>query len=197
MKTTLKLLPLGVALLGAAGCATHIKTDVVYNPAPAEKFSAFPRIELKRIALPPPYAGQEANEKALVKIQDNLSTRMSDALAKWNTAPSTNAAARTLVIEPVISEIKFINATARVWAGPMAGSSAVVLKVRIIEKETGRTIAEPVFFSRAAAWGGAATFGTTDNLMLTRVANRLSDYLLANYDRAVGGPSGAEPENSK
>jgi hypothetical protein len=29
--------------------------------------------------------------------------------------------------------------------------------------------------------------------MLVRIANRLSDYLLANYGQAVGGVTGAEP----
>lgn len=67
-----------------------------------------------------------------------------------------------------------------------------MLRARIYEKETGKTIATPEFYARAAAMGGAWTFGTTDNLMLTRIAARLTDYLKANYDRAVGGPSGVD-----
>jgi len=54
-------------------------------------------------------------------------------------------------------------------------------------------IASPLFFARAAAMGGRWTFGVTDNLMLTRVADRFTDYLAANYATAVGGPTGAEP----
>ena len=51
-----------------------------------------------------------------------------------------------------------------------------------------------MFYARAAAMGGAWTFGTTDNLMLTRIAERLTDYIAANYDAAVGGPTGQDPE---
>jgi hypothetical protein len=40
--------------------------------------------------------------------------------------------------------------------------------------------------------GGGFTLGVTDNLMLTRVANLASGYIIANYDQAVGGPSGAD-----
>jgi hypothetical protein len=31
-----------------------------------------------------------------------------------------------------------------------------------------------------------------DNLMLMRVANLASGYVIANYDKAVGGPTGAD-----
>jgi hypothetical protein len=193
-----RLLPLLLAMIVVSGCATHIKVDTTQNPPPKEKFAAFARIELKPIAMPAPYAGQAANEKARVKIQENVSAKLDAAIAEWNkAAPPAGQPARVLVIEPVIEEIKFINATSRVWAGAMAGSSAVVLRVKITEKETGAVIAEPVFFSRAAAMGGAFSFGTTDNLMLTRVAGRFTDYVLANRDSAVGGPTGAEPEKSK
>ncbi len=40
----------------------------------------------------------------------------------------------------------------------------------------------------AAGW----TFGVHDNLMLTRVANLASAYVIANYSRPVGGPTGAD-----
>lgn len=188
------LLPLLlVAGLFAAGCATQIKTETTLNPPPAEKFANFTRFDMPKIALIPPYAGQEPNERALVKIQENVNLRMNPALQTWNSSAPAGAAVRTLLIEATISEIKFINATSRVFAGAMAGSSAVILRARITEKETGKVIAEPLFYARAAAMGGAYSMGGTDNAMLVRIANRLSDYLLANYSQAVGGITGAEP----
>jgi len=179
--------------LFAAGCATPITTETTQNPPPAEKFANFTRFEMPKIALLPPYAGQEPNERALAKIQENVSLRMTPALQTWNRSAPAGARPRTLLIEATIPEIKFINATTRVFAGAMAGSSAVILRARITEKETGQVIAEPLFYARAAAMGGAYSVGGTDNAMLTRIANRLSDYLLANYSQAVGGVTGAEP----
>jgi hypothetical protein len=174
------------------GCVTHITTDVYQNPAPAEKFSNFNRIELSPARLEPPYAGQGANEAALIKIQENIDLKMKPALATWNAAP-VSGAPRTLQIDLTIPEIKFISGGNRFWGGAWAGSSAVKLNARITEKETGKVIATPQFYARAAAMGGAWTFGATDNTMLIRIANRLSDYLIANYPAAVGGPTGAEP----
>jgi hypothetical protein len=146
------------------------------------------------VTLVAPYNGQKANEKAFAKIQENITATMTPLLSKWNGAGSTPGPSRTLVITPVITEIKFINATARVWSGVLSGSSAVIMKVQISEKETGHTIAEPIFYARAAAMGGAWTLGSTDNLMLTRIAGRLTDYLADNYAAAVGGPTGQDPK---
>lgn len=178
----------------ATGCVTNIKTDVLNNPPPAEKFSNFNRFEIGRITLVPPYAGQEANEKALVKIQENLDLRATPLLASWNEKGAASTPARTLVITPVVTEVKFIGAGTRVWVGGFAGSSAVILRVEITEKETGKVVANPHFYARAAAISGAWSFGAADNAMLVRVANRLSDYLEGNYSQAVGGRTGQDPE---
>lgn len=177
------------------GCITHIKSRVGQNPAPAEKFANFSSIEIAPISLEPPYAGQDANEKALRKIQDNVNLRTRPLLNEWN-AHATEPGARTLLVQPRVTEIKFINGSARVWATWMAGSSAVILRVDFIDKATGQRIAQPEFYARAAAMSGAFSFGAADNVMLIRIATRFTDYLKANYSQAVGGPSGAEPEKS-
>ena len=57
-------------------------------------------------------------------------------------------------------------------------------------------IGEPHFYARAAAFSGATSFGAADNAMLIRVANRLADYLQANYTEAVGGRTGADLESN-
>lgn len=189
------LLLASIALL-LSGCVTHISTNVYQNPPPAEKFSNFNRIEVTPAKLVPPYAGQATNEAARRKIQQNIDARLDANLHTWNAGPLP-VHPRTLRAEITIPEIKFISGGHRFWGWWYAGSSAVKIHARITEKETGRVIAEPEFYARAAAMGGAFTFGGTDNAMLVRIANRLTDYLLANYSAAVGGPTGAEPPDEK
>lgn len=180
-----------IALLIATGCATHIKVDDTRNPAPKEAFNAFTRFEVQKVTLAPAYAGQEANERAWKKIQENVDTNLGDTVSAWNKA-GEGKPVRTLVVAPQITEVKFINGNARFWAGAMAGSSAVVMRVTITEKETGLVIATPVFYARASAMGGTWTFGATDNIMLTRIAGNFTDYLKNNYPAAVGGPTGVD-----
>jgi hypothetical protein len=192
-------IPRTLAILGSlsfallfTGCATKITPTLIKNPPPAEKLSAFTRFELHPINLLAPYAGQEANERALKKIQENFSLRAEPLIRTWNETAASSAPQRTLIIKPVISEIKFIGGGARFWAGALAGSSAVIARIELIDQETGTRIAHPEFYARAAAMAGAWTFGSTDNIMLIRIANRMADYLSSNYVAAVGSPTGAD-----
>lgn len=187
----LKILTVLGLAFGLSGCVTHIKEDATMNPPPAEKFSNFNHFELAKIKLVPPYAGQAPNERALVKVQENVSGRMDPTLVAWNTAGRDAKPVRTLLIEPAITEIKFISIGSRIMAGAIPGSSAIILRARITEKENGNVIATPEFYARGNTWAGAFSFGATDNVMLVRVAGRLCDYLLSNYGAAVGGPTGA------
>ncbi len=193
MKHIRSLLLVLIAAAGLVGQAANVSTTVTNNPPPEEKLSGFTHFEMAKIIMVAPYAGQPANEKALLKIQENVSLKADPLLKTWNETGAAVTPVRTLVITPVITEIKFIGGKARVWGGAFAGNSGVIIAVRFTEKETGKEIANPLFFARASAMGGAYTFGSTDNLMLTRVAGRLTDYLAANYTDAVGGPTGADP----
>ena len=66
------------------------------------------------------------------------------------------------------------------------------MTVRFTDKASGRVIAEPEFFQRAAAMSGAYSFGGNDNAMLIRITSVVEQYLLRNHQRAVGGPTGLE-----
>jgi hypothetical protein len=67
------------------------------------------------------------------------------------------------------------------------------LKMRLVDAATGEVVAEPEFFQRANAVGAAYSFGASDAGMLDRIAIVAREYLVRNYDRAVGGPTGLEP----
>ncbi|HEU4343318.1 MAG TPA: hypothetical protein VFU31_17355 [Candidatus Binatia bacterium] len=178
-----------------AACATrYIKPSTVQNPVPTEKFAAFEHFELKRVSLDSAYSQHEANQKAAAKIQEYFDLKVSPLIKEWNQGTPRGQPSRTLLIEPRIEHIKFIGGGARFWVGPIAGSSAVIMKVKYIDKANGKLISEPEFFQRAAAWSGAFTVGGQDNAMLARIVTLVSDYTSRNYHEAVGGPSGASEE---
>lgn len=173
------------------GCVTTVETpETSFNPAPASSFSSYSQIELDPVQFDPGLPSGSANQAALQKIQENVNAEIGSTLEQWNSSPSATSNGR-LVIEPVITEMKFVGGATRVFAGALAGSSAVVMKVRIYDSESGDTIAEPEFYQRAAAMGGAYTVGVTDNLMLVRIANLLVEYLKSNYENAIGGRTGS------
>jgi hypothetical protein len=174
----------------ASGCATKgIKVDSTTNPPPVNKFSDFGRFELREIAIADEYSGYDANINAKIKIEETLRSNLDQQLKEWNQSDHSKKRG-TLIIEPKIVQIKFISGGARFWAGALAGSSAVNMEVIYREKETGEVIASPQFYQHAAAMAGAYSFGGADNAMLERIANIIADYTIANYNEAVGGPTG-------
>jgi len=188
MKNTRRILlaaTVVVALPLMSGCATKIKASSSLNPAPATAFSTYGRIDIKPVAYAPGYKG---NPAALGKIAANLDKDLAPSLAQWNSRPANG---RTLTVEPIVEEMSFKSTTKRVFLGPLAGSSGVLMRVTFRDN-TGKVIATPEFFQRANAMSGGFTLGVQDNLMLTRVAKLASTYVIDNYDQAVGGPTGAD-----
>lgn len=166
-----------------AGCVTNIAPTSDTNPPPTEALGGFQNYEVIQIALA---AGQqsESNEVALVKVQENWNKNVGLMLDDWQ---GSGANGRTLLIEPVVTEMKFVSGGKRFWAGAAAGSSAVLMTVKLTDKATGDVIASPQFFQRAAAYGGAWSFGGSDNAMLVRISSLVAQYLEDNKDEAVGG----------
>jgi hypothetical protein len=174
-----------VALALMQSCATKIKASTAENPPPKEAFSAYGRVEVKQAIFRPGYSASPAS---LAKIEANLKKDLAISLATWNQRPANG---RTLIIEPVVDEIQFNRVVKRVFLGPLAGSSGVLMHLKISDAR-GDVVAMPEFFQRADAWGAGFTLGVHDNLMLTRVANLASQYIIANYRSARGGPTGAD-----
>jgi hypothetical protein len=174
-----------LALTFLQGCATKIKASSAQNPAPTEAFSNFGRIVVKPVVFKSGYAGDYAG---LAKIQENLKKDLAPSLATWN-GRATNG--RTLVIEPIVEELQFKHGASRVLLGPLAGSSGVLMRVKISDAN-GALVSSPEFFQRADAWSAGWVMGVSDNLMLVRVASLTSRYIIANYGHAHGGPTGAD-----
>ena len=189
IKRVAALMALCLAFVSVGAAAEEIEASGLTNPAPSQAFTAFDRIEVRPITMGEPYAGQKANDAALVSLQANLDQRLQAWLPERNQR-AVQGAPRVLLVEPRVDKIRFIGGGARFWAGAMAGSSRVLMKARITDQATGALIAEPEFYQHAAGMAGAWSMGGADKAMLARTTTLLSDYLKANDPAAVGGPTG-------
>lgn len=179
------LLPALLALFCCA-CVTNIHPDVTGNPPPAEPLSDFQHYQLMPATISPEAAHEN---EAFAAISTYLDQRVGPTVAGWQ---NRNQSGRTLRIEPRIEQLKMVGVGARFWAGNFAGSSAVVMKLKLTDVDTGRVIAEPEFYQRANAWAGGFSVGGTDRGMLARIITVTQEYLQRNYASAVGGPTGLE-----
>lgn len=193
MKTTRRILLLGAglaALVLVQGCATHVKSSNLTNPPPAEAFKNFGRIEVKTAVFAP---GAKGKQNGVDRIDANIKKDIAKKLAEWNSRPDNG---RTLVVEPVVEQLELTGGASRVMFGPLAGSSGVLMRMNIRDSK-GKLIASPEFFQRADAMAAGWALGVGDGLMLTRVSNLATDYLIANFDEARGGPTGADSKAVK
>lgn len=164
------------------------------NPAPPNALQGYDKYELLPLAMGPPYAGDEGKEKAKEKIQGFMTTETGAIVAQWNKDAAGGTRGQSLVIEPRIEKLKVVSGSARFWAGAMAGDSYVVIKVKLVEQPSGKLLAEPEFYQRAAAMSGAWTVGGQDKDMLHRIVTLTNHYLQVNYLEAKGGPTGYDPQ---
>jgi hypothetical protein len=178
----------GLVVLMLCACVTHMAPTVTSNPPPTEALNQFAHFELT-----PLQASVEAQDEkaALSKIDGHLREQILTQTKIWERSDPNG---RTLKIEPYVVQLKFVDGGARFFAGALAGSSAVVMRLKLTDAATNQVIAQPELFQRAAAMGGAWTIGATDNDMLKRIAAVAREYLINNYTSAVGGPTGATPE---
>ena len=93
------------AVTGAMwGCVTTVDVPTsTFNPPPTSGLSAFRQIELLPIRFGPEAQTNDANQRALGKIQENVDAGIGATLSAWNSNPSAESSGQ-LVVEPVTTE---------------------------------------------------------------------------------------------
>ncbi len=175
------LLLIGFSLL-LGGCATTITKPAAIPQPSKERFGTFDVVEFEPVSLAPKFETAEANQKAARKINEELISSLQNVFPgmKVGDQAGKTETGKTLVIRPVIKEIKFIGGAARFWVGAMAGSSAALMQVSFIDKGSGDVLADPEFYRSANAMGGGWSMGGTDNMMLTMIVQDITNYVVSN-----------------
>ncbi|WP_341894770.1 hypothetical protein [Ferrovibrio terrae] len=172
----MKIIFVAAAGMLLAACTTqiHAKDETIQpSKVPLGKFKY---AELKPLIVEK-MEGDSSDQKAVEKIANELEGCLNmvfPAIKAGKSVADTDTG--RLRIEPSIVDLKKVNTGERIFAGALAGSSAVLLKVKYTDLSTQQVVAEPIFYAKAAAMGGAWTFGATDGLMLTRVVENACDY---------------------
>lgn len=172
----MKRLALVTALACLGGCMTQIpapKGEVLPSTAPLAGYS---RVFLAPIRVEK-YESGAGSVGAVTEIETELVSCMTSVFPGVKISGDIP---KGLLVEPIITDIKKVTPYERLWFGFLPGSSAVLMKVRFVDTDTKAVLAEPVFYARAAAIGGAVTIGYTDGAMVDRVAAKACDYAKSN-----------------
>jgi hypothetical protein len=167
-----------------------VYADATQNPPPTRPLEGYSSYELRPLELVPVLASDAGKVKAMAQIQSHVAADLDPLIQGWNQAAKPDANPAKLVMSPQIEQLKEVSGGARFWGGAFAGSSYVLIRLKVVEEPGDLVIAEPEFYQRAAAMSGAWTVGGQDKAMLGRIVGIMKDYLSANYPAAVGGPTG-------
>ncbi len=196
-----------ISTLMISGCATtpikNAREQVVTLKPPEIKFGAFEKIYFRSTGINSALASNSANQKALVKINQHLFSRVRPIFPSLTFIEANEQLdgldKNSLLIEPFVDDIRFIGGGARFFAGALAGDSRVTLRVTFTDLSQDKIIASPAFYQCSAAMAAAWSLGAHDKNMLTRIADLASEYILLHLTEATGEEpsSGEQPSGEK
>jgi hypothetical protein len=91
----------------------------------------------------------QAEKDALTKIDAHLHEKIS---ALTMPGEGLNVGGHALKIEPYVVKLKFVDGGTRFFAGAFAGSSAVVMQLKLIDEATNEVVAQPSSSSALQQW---------------------------------------------
>lgn len=118
-----------------------------------------------------PQAAKEVQRSMMTSLQ------MEDRFKKVVTASEGQpATGDTLIIKADITELRIVPVAARMWGGPMAGSSGVELNLQLIDSATQKVVREEKVSSWNNAWG--ASYSGSDNTLLDDMGKITAQYVI-------------------
>ena len=114
--------------------------EIAQLKAPTKPLSGYANFEFAKMGYSPEVSDDDAKLKYADKLEKMLNTKLSPLFEQWQASGNGSG---TLVIEPLVESLRIVSGGARFWIGAMAGSSNIEMSVKLIDKETGSTIAAP------------------------------------------------------
>ncbi len=186
--------------IGIAGCnkqdkAAFMKPTLIKNAPPPVRLAEFANVELQPMQLSAGVTEQESAvycQNVAGKINVMFEKEMKPILKAWNSNPNTPRTRSTLVVLPILSQLRWESSFSLKKA-----KASIVVEMALIDKSDGTAFAKPFFYAGAVA--GSVWDLTTDknpdsleNGMLAKVSEMMAGYIAKNYASAVGGFTGSD-----
>jgi hypothetical protein len=177
-----------IAITLLAGCASDpgarresiVKDHSRQLPAPTTSLSSYERFELKPMEMVDSVAKDQAKAAVAKDLGTRLQAVVQPMLTRWNTA-SGDRPAKTLIVQPRVTQLRVVHGVTRAFAGAMAGDSSITMDLELRDAATGAVIAKPSIARNANAMAGAWSFGATDQNLLDYITNIASEYLQTHH----------------
>lgn len=143
--------------------------------------STYGTFELLPIAMGSAVASKPEKVEVANQLGQKLEARLRPLLQGWQSSAPAERRSRTLVIKPTVASLRVVSAGARFWAGAFLGDSSIDLDLVLMDKESGRLIANQRVNKNANAMAGAWSIGSSDKNLLDYVVDIAYQYLVDNH----------------
>ncbi len=142
------------------------KLDKFYDNLMFSTFTA-----KSEIAKDYPQAAKEIQHTMMASLQ--MEDRFKKVVTASEGQPPTG---ETLIIKADVTDLRIVSTSARIWGGPMAGSSGIELNLQLIDSATQKVIREEKISSWNNAWG--ASWSGSDNTLLADMGKLTAQYVI-------------------
>jgi hypothetical protein len=166
---------IAAVVLSTAGCVTEIHPSNQPNVPSKVPFETYSNIVVLPIAVV--HSDGDTNDRhAVVGMQNALSICMRTSLPTAHLEPTRASAypPSTLLVEPVIEDMTTRTRGERLIWGPLAGSSAALMRVTFTDFSNGDVLAAPSFYAKRGPWQ------MTDDELMWAVVKQVCEYFAAN-----------------
>src|SRR6266516_4937389 len=173
-----------IAVAVLAGCASDparreklVKEHSATLPAPTAPLSSYGEFELKAMEMAEGVANDPAKAAVAKDLEARVQERMQPVLARWNAETGGAGAAKKLIVQPRITNLRVIGGATRFFAGAFAGDSSIAMDLELRDAATSAVVAKPSIVRNANAFAGAYSVGSTDKNLLSYIADIATQYM--------------------
>ncbi|HVP66829.1 MAG TPA: hypothetical protein VMT17_06160 [Anaeromyxobacteraceae bacterium] len=173
-----------VTLGAACASTTESRQDVVKQEASRLKAPEAPLVEYGSFELAPIAMSTEVGlnagkAKVAMDLGNKLDAALQPLLKEWNAAAPADKRSKALVIQPTVTQLKVVGGGG--FRSAWAGDSYVELELAIVEKGSGRVLADLRVKKSAGGMEGAWTSGSSDQALLDYAVEIARQYLVNNH----------------
>jgi hypothetical protein len=137
-----------------------------YDRIVVQKFEYDPKIEADY-----PGAVAECEKSALDAI---IAKKIFPSAVKETTGAKYAGA---LLLKAKITNLRLVSTAARMWGGPFAGSSEMILQMKLIDASTGTVVREKELSTNNNPWAASWMWGSSDRSLPVNLGMMVAEYL--------------------
>jgi curli biogenesis system outer membrane secretion channel CsgG len=170
-----------VAVLAA--CGGQSQGSQSETPATAEPFANDAPLDAAYTnIMVAPFDGSDEVKESYPEALDESHSALMAALIKQGRFQQVGKALTGspdgwLIVETEVPEMRIVSGAARFWGGAFAGSSNMIMNVKLVDAKTQTVVREKRLESGNNAFAAAWTYGSSDRSLPTDMGNIAASYL--------------------